>query len=56
LAQDPESDPSQVQDVCEQVRSALAILKCFRGAWSETSEDDGVWVTYTVTEFKDLEQ
>jgi hypothetical protein len=55
LSQDPEDDPQQVQDICSQVQSGLEILKCFRGAWGETREDDGVWVTHTVAVFEDLE-
>jgi hypothetical protein len=57
LDNDPADDPSQAQDICSQVKTGLEILKCFRGAWSEVTEDeDGVWVTHTVSEFKDLEE
>ncbi len=55
LSQDPEDDPQQVQDIASQVQSGLEILKCFRGAWAETSEDEGVWVTHSVAVFEDLE-
>jgi len=57
LENDPADDPSQAQDICSQVKTGLEILKCFRGAWSEVSEDeDGVWVTHTVSEFEDLKE
>jgi hypothetical protein len=56
LANDPEDDPSQIRDICSQVKSGLEILKCFRGAWSDTREEEGVWVTHTVSVFEDLEE
>jgi hypothetical protein len=56
LAEDPDDDPSQVKDIYSQVSTGLEILKCFRGAWSETREEDDVWVTHTVTVFEDLEE
>jgi hypothetical protein len=57
LSEDPADDPSEVQDICSQVKTGLEILKCFRGAWSEvTKGEDGVWVTHTVSKFADLEE
>ncbi|HEX6960780.1 MAG TPA: hypothetical protein VF175_02855, partial [Lacipirellula sp.] len=55
LSQDPEDDPSQVGEIWSQVETGLDILKCFRGAWSETRQEEGVWVTHSVAVFEDLE-
>jgi hypothetical protein len=56
LANDPDGDPSEVTDVTSQVHAGIEILKCFKGVWSETTEDDGVWETYTVAVFEDIEE
>jgi hypothetical protein len=54
-AQDPEDDDSQASEIIAQVHTGLEVLKCFRGAWSETIKEDGVWMTHSVTKFEDLE-
>lgn len=55
-ASDPDEDDSQAAEICSQVKSGLEILKCFRGAWSETVKEDGVWMTHTVTVFEDIKE
>jgi hypothetical protein len=56
LANDPEDDPSEVTDITSQVHAGMEILKCFKGVWSETTEEDGVWETYTAMVFEDIEE
>ena len=53
---DPADDPEELQDICSQVGAGLEIMQCFRGAWVEKHEQDGVWVTHSVTTFKDLDE
>jgi hypothetical protein len=55
VGNDPEEDDDDVKSVLTQVSMGMEILKCFRGAWMETREVDGVWVTHSITTFKDLE-
>jgi hypothetical protein len=52
---DPGTSPPHVQELLGQVRIGFQILQCFRGAWSETRHEDGVWVTHSVSHFEDLE-
>ena len=49
-------DESQASEIIEQVHAGLDVLKCFRGVWSETLKEDGVWFTHTVSKFQDLEE
>jgi hypothetical protein len=53
---DPANDPPHVREICDQVRTGLSIMKCFRGAWIETRREGDAWVTHSVTTFKDLDQ
>lgn len=55
VADDPEDDPSEVQDLCSQVATGLEIAQCFRGSWMDLRQQDEAWVTRTVTTFQDLE-
>lgn len=52
---DPADDPSEVQDLCSQVAMGLEIAQCFRGSWMDVREEDGAWVTRSVTTFQDLD-
>jgi hypothetical protein len=54
--EDPADDESQAGEIIEQVHTGLEVLKCFRGVWSETVKEDGVWMTHTVSKFEDLEE
>lgn len=54
--EDPADDESQASEIIEQVHTGLDVLKCFRGVWSETLKEDGVWFTHTVSKFQDLEE
>lgn len=51
---DPENSPPHVQELLSQVHSGFQILQCFRGAWSETRYEDGVWITHSFSQFEDL--
>ena len=54
--EDPADDESQAGEIINQVHTGLEVLKCFRGVWSETVKEDGVWMTHTVSKFEDLEE
>jgi hypothetical protein len=54
--EDPADDDSQAGEIIDQVHTGLEVLKCFRGVWSETVKEDGVWMTHTVSKFEDLEE
>jgi hypothetical protein len=53
-ANDPADDPPHVKELCSQVKTGFQILKCLRGAWSETRHEGDAWVTHSVTVFEDL--
>ena len=52
-AADPADDDSQASEIIEQVHAGLEVLTCFRGVWSETLKEDGVWMTHTISKFQD---
>jgi hypothetical protein len=52
---DPETSPPHVQELLGQVHVGFQILQCFRGAWSETRHEDGVWIRHSISHFEDLE-
>lgn len=54
VGDDPQQDDADVKGVRTQVAMGMEILKCFRGAWMETHEEDGVWVTHSISTFEDL--
>lgn len=55
-SEDPADDDSQVGEIIDQVHTGLEVLKCFRGVWSETLKEDGVWMTHTISKFEDIEE
>ena len=55
-SEDPADDDSQAGEILDQVHTGLEVLKCFRGVWSETVKEDGVWMTHTISKFEDIEE
>jgi hypothetical protein len=50
----PAEDPAQVKVICDQIGTGFDILRCFEGVWGDLREEDGVWVTHSVSKFHDL--
>jgi hypothetical protein len=53
-SQDPANDPQPIQEIAGQVKTGLSILKCFRGAWAETTRDGEAWVSRSTLLVEDL--
>jgi hypothetical protein len=52
---DPQRDSFPLPSVREQVRSGMAILRCFRGVSGVSYFEEGVLITHTQWRFEDLE-
>ena len=52
----PSEDSPEAAMVIGQVRAAVEILQCYRGAWSETLREGDAWLTHSVSTYEDLDE
>jgi hypothetical protein len=50
----PDDDKKKFNEILDQVKTVLTVLKCFKGATTITTIEDGVAVTHTAEVYEDL--